>query len=344
MKALGMHVFAGSFTLGMREHHDVVAHFENGEYGVETMRKNQPEIPVYTEPEEWPVSEHDDVDIVYGNPPCAPFSNNSTSEGDRSEGALQDERVESHRQMVRVLERVQPRFWVFESVCHIYDKAGPLLEEIEGLAEELGYNVTHFFHNVNYYGNPQSRKRYFCVLHDTPLDFRPPDFEDAPTVGDVWEDIAPDEPRCHHIPPDEIWDKWKDLIPKVGQGEKLRPVFVRERPGEEKGRPLQHMRRLDPDDSAWTVIGGYRFIHPYEDRLLAANEMSALQGYPNDYELQGSSNQRMDLAARGVCVEMGEYLGRLFAEAEHRDPEQHGVAVVDFRDDPGRIQFLESFA
>lgn len=343
MKALGMHIFAGSFTLGMRRHHDVVAHFENGDYGAETMRNNQPEIPVHTDPDEWPVRENKDVDIVYGNPPCAPFSNNSTFEGDRSEGVMEDKRLENHRQMIDVLEKVEPRFWVFESVTQIYDKAGPLLKRIEDIARDMGYNVTHFFHDVNFYGNPQSRKRYFCILHDTPLDFAPPDFDDTPTVGDVLDELTADDPRAHHKPPEEIWDKWKEIIPDVGPGEKLRHYFVEEYPGVERGRPLQQTRRLDPERPAWTAIGGFRFIHPTENRLLASNEMSRLQGYPEDYEFVGTSHQRMDLICRGVCAEMGDYLGRLFEDAEDREPQQQGVMLVDFRQDPGRIQFLQSF-
>jgi DNA (cytosine-5)-methyltransferase 1 len=326
----------------MRKHHDVVAHFENGDYGVKTMRKNQPEIPVYTEPESWPVQEHSDVDVVYGNPPCAPFSNNSTFEGDRSD-AMSDERIENHRQMIRVLKEAQPRFWVFESVTQAYDKGGPLLAEIEDLAEDMGYNITHFFHDVNFYGNPQSRKRYFCILHDTPLDFEAPDFENAPTVGDVLGEITAEEPRAHHKPPQEIWDMWKELIPKMEPGEKLRHYFVEEYPDKERGRPLHQTRRLDPERPAWTAIGGFRFIHPTEDRLLASNEMSRLQGFPEDYEFIGTSHQRMDLISRGVATEMGEYLGKLFAEAESEDPVQYGVQLVDFRQKPGRIQFLKSF-
>jgi hypothetical protein len=71
--------------------------------------------------------------------------------------------------------------------------------------------------------------------------------------------------------------------------------------------------------------------------------MSRLQGFPEDYEFIGTSHQRMDLISRGVATEMGEYLGKLFAEAESEDPVQYGVQLVDFRQKPGRIQFLKSF-
>lgn len=347
MKAIGMHVFAGAFTLGMRKHHDVLMHLEDGEYGVDTVRKNQPDVQVHTDPSDWPVDALIDegVDIVYGNPPCAPFSNSSMYRA-RADDPLDDPRVECIRQMIDVLERVQPRFWVFESVTQAYKNGGVLLERVERTAQRLGYNVTHFLHDVNYYGHPQRRKRYFCIVHDTPLRFKQPEWDSAPTVGDMLGEITIPEERRRgpYRPSDWRWDLWKEIIPDVPPGGSLRDAFEARWPGVSKGRPMDLTKRLDPDAPSLALMGHFRFIHPTEDRFLTANEHARLQGFPADYEFTPTTQPAMcDEASRGVCTGMGDYIGAVFADAEHRAPEQQGVMVVDFREPPGRIIFAKTF-
>lgn len=68
--ALGSAIFAGGFTLGVRESFDVLAHLEETNYGVATVRHNMPELPVHVGRERWPLDEFRDVDMIYGNPPC----------------------------------------------------------------------------------------------------------------------------------------------------------------------------------------------------------------------------------------------------------------------------------
>ena len=48
MKALGTYIFAGGFTLGVKKHFDVLAHFEDkpGLYK-KTVKANFPDLPIY---------------------------------------------------------------------------------------------------------------------------------------------------------------------------------------------------------------------------------------------------------------------------------------------------------
>ena len=48
MKALGTYIFAGGFTLGVKKHFDVLAHFEEkpGLYK-KTAKANFPNLPIY---------------------------------------------------------------------------------------------------------------------------------------------------------------------------------------------------------------------------------------------------------------------------------------------------------
>src|SRR6185369_10322557 len=73
--ALGAHIYAGGFSLGVRRHFDVLCHFEEWKFGVATVEQNL-KIPVHVgEPSTWPINEYTGyVDFVYCNPPCAPWS------------------------------------------------------------------------------------------------------------------------------------------------------------------------------------------------------------------------------------------------------------------------------
>ena len=74
MNAVGMHIFAGGFAVGVeRAGFDIEAHYEDGTYGVATFQHNRPGVPVHTKYVDWPAPAGH-VDLLYANPPCAPFS------------------------------------------------------------------------------------------------------------------------------------------------------------------------------------------------------------------------------------------------------------------------------
>lgn len=66
-------MFAGGFTLGVREYFDVLCHLEDGKFGVETAKKNL-KIPIHQDCRSWPLEDLGRVDLVYCNPPCSPWS------------------------------------------------------------------------------------------------------------------------------------------------------------------------------------------------------------------------------------------------------------------------------
>ena len=73
MKALGTYIFAGGFTLGVRKHFDVQAHFEMkpGLYK-KTVKANFPDLPIYEGEDEWPRKKYKGkIDFVYCNPMCS---------------------------------------------------------------------------------------------------------------------------------------------------------------------------------------------------------------------------------------------------------------------------------
>jgi len=65
--AVGAYIFAGGFTLGVREYFDVLCHLEDGPYGIATVRHNLPELPIYIEEPSWPLKDliERNIDLIW---------------------------------------------------------------------------------------------------------------------------------------------------------------------------------------------------------------------------------------------------------------------------------------
>ena len=324
--ALGVHVYAGGFTLGMRRRFRVLAHLEDGTFGVETFSANFPGIPVFTSRSEWPLDElRGRVDVVYGNPPCAPFS--SVGSRGRWEG---DARVQGLLDLVDVGMAVRPRAWVWESVCQAYTAGRRLAEQATARFMELGYAVTHLFTNAVLHGVPQSRERYHCIAHDFRIPWRQP-AEPVVTVREALEGVAPDS--WASLP-----SALTPLLPYVLPGCAAPRVFEwlmgyrRHVRGPVAGRPAQVLRRARWDTPAHTIVGGPCVLHPDEDRLLSPAEHSALCGYPRDYVWTGSLTERYRQVGRSVTPGVAAYLAEMLRMGlEENETAPQEASVVDFR-------------
>lgn len=120
-----------------------------------------------------------EVDLVTGGPPCQPFS----TAGKR--GSVMDPRGSLFMDFIRIVEQVQPRFFVMENVKgllsapirhrpHLERGTGyaPLeLDEMQGSALEilleemkrLGYQVIYKVMEAADYGVPQNRARVIFI-------------------------------------------------------------------------------------------------------------------------------------------------------------------------------------
>jgi hypothetical protein len=70
--AVGAHIFAGGFTVGMRDSFEVPLHLEASNYGVATAQHNLPGLAVRVDPAmRWGAEDlRGRVHVIYGNPPC----------------------------------------------------------------------------------------------------------------------------------------------------------------------------------------------------------------------------------------------------------------------------------
>ena len=331
--ALGAYIFAGGFTVGVARVFNVLAHLEETNYGVATVNHNFPKLPVHYGVDRWP-GEFPAIDFLYGNPPCAAWSVAGSSVVQGTDWRA-DPRVDCTRRLFGLLRDHRPKFWAWESVVPAFTMGRPFVDELTRDALNFGYSVTYLLHNSMYLGVPQKRLRFFFVAHQMTFDIQP--------LIWVWQSSLEalrglNDPG---IPLDNNIKKYAALLPRVKPGEQLRTAWYREHPeprvknirGQNYGCPPLSIKRIKPDQPSNVIM--HEIIHPTEHRALSIKELSALCGYPPDYEFINARDAGQ--IGRGVCPPVGEWLARNVARCLKRgatDPEPI-VQLIDVREPPG---------
>lgn len=317
LTAVGAHVYAGGFTLGVREHFDVLAHFEHSKFGAETVTKNLG-IPIHLYDEDgWPTSNYFPIDFVYCNPPCAAWSQANPTNIDRWH---KDERLQFHDACFDLISSMQPHVFAMESVRGMYTKGKSLVMDMVMKARNMGYAPYFLLVDSKYHGTPQNRKRFFLVLSRVEISWQQTNKYPI-TAGSVWDQR--NQYTDDATPNLNGKQRWHTILDKVEPGEQMRKAFDREFPeliGQTgvSGRGSMMLRKLDLDDQAQTFTGDCKTIHPTENRLLTAGEAALLSGFPPDYEFHGSVGGKFNQIARGVLPKVGEYVGHQVERAIRR--------------------------
>jgi site-specific DNA-cytosine methylase len=310
MQALGIHIYAGGFSLGVKKHFDIVGHLENSNFGVDTVKANFKGLPVYTDPESWPVEKFKNVPFVYGNPPCRFFSTAGCYKGENLREKYKDEDPVDHVQFQSVCFKLQPKIFCFESVPGILTSGAQMLSEFAHKAFQYGYAVTHLIVNGKNHGLPQSRKRVFIIAHKVQLNFDLK-FKPGPLVGEILKSVKhiKDQYRVAPIDP-----KWQPLLKIMQPGDKLRPGFKKMYP-KHNGGPSFLKLRLDNNNYAPTILGDFNYFHPTQNRFITITEMKALCGYPESYKFTQCTSKTLKELVRAVLPGPGEYLARNVKQA-----------------------------
>jgi DNA (cytosine-5)-methyltransferase 1 len=326
VKALGCYIFAGGFTVGVkRAGFDVVGHLEDGPFGVATSKLNHPELAdkVWTDPERWPLDQMKDegIDFVYGNPPCAPWSQAGMSPTQKRGVAdnwwEHDPRVGCVYQMFDVLEKVRPKVWAWESVARAAVAGRPLIDSLAARAAALGYACSIVLLNGADAGVPQDRKRVFVVFHNVGVPWQ---MTPVPrkTVREALADIVatPEEVAAALAQSKGVTKTYKEMREHVAPGASLAIEFNKlhgttyEKGHRVAGRPAFLYRRLSWDQLAFTTTGAARHFHPDEPRLLTVSEQAALCGYPAGYRWHGNASAAYEQMSKAVLPSAGEWLAR----------------------------------
>lgn len=209
MKAVDVMGFAGSFGCGVDQAgFDVIAKREPtkfGGFGMASMLYNMPWIEgQLAAPEDWDLPP-EDVELVYGCPPCSGFSQLSHA-NTQIHGAVVGPEAEINECMHWLIEyaaRVRPQVVILESVGVAFKSGRLFMESLwEKLREQSGvdYYLTHVNMNAALVGGDVIRPRYFLVAHRDPfgvgLEFVSPR-PAAEVVGDLPAATDPDPDWGH---------------------------------------------------------------------------------------------------------------------------------------------------
>jgi len=346
--ALGAYIFAGGFTLGVREHFKVLAHFEDGPFGVKTAERNLG-LPVFQDPATWPADNYKSVDFLYANPPCAPFSVAGHSplhkRGLEAKWYERDPRTSCIYATFSLLERIRPTVWAWESVIPAWSKGRDLVDGLTARARKLGYGAYYVFLSVQDLGLPQRRKRFFCVFSKVAIPFAYARRDPAAyvTVGQAWEGAFGDPAGTRDGYQSPSSEQARQLLKTCPPGMALRRHWEALNPeskrtigkrGQVVGRPAFNRQRLTLEASSPTILGGAHLYHPLEDRVLTVPEQQVLCGYPPDYAFIPSTPGRPDLyaqIAKAVTPPAGRWLARNVRKGvEAAVPTDRHARVVDF--------------
>ena len=321
-KAIGAYIFAGGFTLGVSKHFDVACHLEESDYGVATARLNFPDLPIHVGHDDWPIDilSRSEWDLIYGNPPCAAWSQAGYTKTRGTDKWRSDLRVSCTTKHFDLIGYLRPKVWVWESVTQAFSKGREFCDDLAAKAAKIGYSTSYVLHDAQWLGLPQVRKRFFMVCHR--VEFKPDGvkFAEPPRPVDVLKTVKPGEQfgrrsvspgLIESVRPGERLAKcWERTVARGGPD-----TWERNGHGNVKGRPPFGLVRLPVDSPSGAVVG-YEMVHPTQDRWLSTEEMQVLSGFPRSFKFTPTRPQaRANEIARGVCPPVAEWLARGIAQS-----------------------------
>lgn len=281
-----------------------------------------------------------EVDLVTGGPPCQPFS----TAGKR--GSVMDPRGSLFMDFIRIIEQVQPRFFVMENVKgllsapirhrpHLNRGSGypPLeVDEIPGSALEvvliemkrLGYRVVYNLLEAADYGVPQNRERVIFIgsRDGESVTFPQPTHSRDGVVLPQWNTLKDaltnfQDPQPEYTPYSENRLKYLKLL-KSGQNWRYLPNDLKkEAMGgayQSGGGKVGFYRRLSWDKPSPTVTTSPHqkatdMCHPEELRPLSVRECARIQTFPDSWVFYGSTASKYRQIGNAVPVLLAKAIG-----------------------------------
>lgn len=210
LTAVSLFAGAGGMDLGFRNHFSIVASNELVPTFSETLRRNFPETNVVNEDIRHlsgeDLSNGKEIDLVFGGPPCQPFSAAGKQRG------VEDPRGALVKEYLRIVSDISPKYFVIENVPGLVsNSAGGAMKYIIDESQRIGYETEYFILTATDYGVPQLRNRLFVIGRrdnaETPLERPAPThalpgaqgnllFPPCPTVGDAFHGLPSARPRA----------------------------------------------------------------------------------------------------------------------------------------------------
>lgn len=282
------------------------------------------------------IGEDEEIDLIAGGSPCQSFS----TTGRR--GAFNDPRGMAMLKYADLVRELQPRVFLLENVKGLLSAAlqhrplnqrgedfAPLSEDempgsaLRYLLEHFGnYRVTVNLANSADYGVAQKRERVFIigVRDDIEGEFRFPspthskdNSELLPwrTFSNIIEELEDRVNEHTYVNYSEARLRYMKMIPRGGGNWRDLPEdVVREAMGgayNSGGGKVGFFRRIKMNEPAPTLLTSphqksTNIGHPLEDRPLSIEEYLAIQGFPINYNVVGTLNDKYTQIGNAVPV------------------------------------------
>ncbi len=281
-----------------------------------------------------------EVDLINGGPPCQPFS----TAGKR--GSVMDPRGSLFMDFIRIVNEVQPRFFIMENVRGLLsapvkhvphsqrttgyqtfepdEMSGAALSVVLSEMRNIGYKVVYNLLEAADYGVPQNRLRVvFIGSRDGetltfPLATHSKTGKTLPqwrTLRDALADLK--DPNPEFTPYSENRLKYLRLL-KAGQNWRHLPDdLIKEAMGgayNSGGGKVGFYRRLSWDKPSPTVTTcphqkATDMCHPEELRPLSVREYARIQTFPDDWVFCGSVASKYKQIGNAVPVLLSKAIG-----------------------------------
>lgn len=243
-----------------------------------------------------------ELDILDGSPPCSAFS----VAGKREKGWGQEKAYSDSKQTavetlffeyIRILKEVRPKVFVAENVAGLArGVSAGFLNEFFDAFEGAGYEVRAKILDAKWLGVPQSRPRLIFV--GVRSDLWRPEFEDK----------THPKPFSKAIPLSKAFAGLELTDEDIAETDISRYAVYRElvklRPGEQSKKYF-NLIEGDPNRPSGCVTASCGHLSAasvchWDDRAYTVKEIKRIVSIPDDYELTGTYQQRVERLGRMV--------------------------------------------
>ncbi len=296
------------------------------------------------------LSHDDDIDLIFGGPPCQAFS----TAGRRS--GLNDNRGNVFLSYLDIALTLQPKYFIIENVRgllstpmnhrphHLRGLGFPdlTLDELPGGAlnfilsfiQQAGYAYTFNLYNAANFGSPQVRERVVivCSRDGKKAPYLPPTHSENGEYGlhpwRTFREATSDIREHHHInfPEKRLvyyrmlkeGQNWRSL-PDALQKEALGNAYFA------GGGKTGFLRRLSWDKPSPTLVThpampATDLAHPEEDRPLSIEEYKRLQEFPDNWQVAGPLIEQYRQIGNAVPVSLGTAIGKFILQLLRNEP------------------------
>lgn len=385
MKAISLFSGAMGLDLGMEKAgFDVLVCNEFDPVICETIRKNSKtpliegdisKISSYELLKAAKVNKGEQIDLVFGGPPCQAFS---TAGAQRS---MKDVRGNLVLDFLRIIKDIRPNTFLLENVRglmyakiqeipkgfkrdeynFILNKKGGVLYFLSQEFQKLGYKISFALFNSANYGVPQKRERilFFGTLSKKEITLPVPTHDLTGINGLKWLSIREafaglNEKDMEYV---EFRDNHKQYLSKLKEGQYWKYLSKKD---QEKalgkslflqGGKTGFFRRLAWNSPAPTLVTSpimpaTMLCHPDKLRPLSVQEYARIQQFPDSWKFEGKTLQKYKQIGNAVPVGLAYPAG--MALARHLKGKDSGSNSTGFNysryNGTDHVSFLDQFS